>query len=46
MDDFGKVLRDNVRIGGDSCGRAMAIGALAGIVFGVPEKFGARLTAG
>jgi len=44
MRDFESVVRDNIRIGGDSCGRAMAIGALAGVTFGVPEALSARLT--
>jgi len=36
-EDFESVVRDNIRCGGDSCGRAMAVGSLAGLVFGVPE---------
>lgn len=33
---FEAVIRDNVRCGGDSCGRAMIVGAIAGLAFGVP----------
>ena len=42
-DDFESVIRDNVRCGGDSCGRAMAVGSVAGLVFGVPEHLKARV---
>jgi len=35
--DFESVVRDNIRCGGDNCGRAMALGAIAGLAFGVPD---------
>ena len=34
--DFESAVRDNIRCGGDSCGRSMVLGAIAGLVFGVP----------
>ena len=42
--DYRTPVRDNVRIGGDSCGRAMAVGSLAGQAFGVPDDWLNRLT--
>ena len=42
-DDFESVLRDNVRCGGDSCGRAMAVGSIAGLAFGGPEHLQAKV---
>ena len=36
--DYRSVVRDNIRCGGDSCGRSMAVGSIAGLVFGVPES--------
>lgn len=36
-EDYESVVRDNVRCGGDCCGRAMAVGSIAGLVFGVPD---------
>ena len=41
--DYTTVVRDNIRCGGDSCGRSMAIGSIAGLVFGVPEELSDRL---
>jgi len=35
--DYESVVRDNIRCGGDSCGRSMAVGSIAGLIFGVPE---------
>ncbi len=35
--DYESVIRENVRCGGDCCGRAMAVGSIAGLVFGVPD---------
>lgn len=35
---FESAVRDNILCGGDSCGRAMAIGAIAGLAYGVPEQ--------
>jgi len=40
--DFETAVRDNVRCGGDSCGRAMALGAIAGLAFGVPDHMQKR----
>ena len=34
--DFESAVRDNIRCGGDSCGRSMALGSIAGFVFGIP----------
>lgn len=44
--DFDSVVRDNILCGGDSCGRAMAAGALAGYAFGVPGTLIARMQSG
>ncbi|ASJ73343.1 ADP-ribosylglycohydrolase family protein [Granulosicoccus antarcticus] len=41
--DFESAVRDNIRCGGDSCGRSMALGAIAGLVFGVPDSLVARM---
>ncbi|MBX2838245.1 MAG: ADP-ribosylglycohydrolase family protein [Gammaproteobacteria bacterium] len=41
--DFESVVRDNVRCGGDCCGRAMAVGSIAGLVFGVPVNIKRRV---
>ncbi len=41
--DFVSVVRDNIRCGGDSCGRSMAIGSVAGVMFGVPDDLKAKL---
>ena len=41
--DFATVVRDNIRCGGDSCGRSMAIGSVAGVLFGVPAELYAKL---
>jgi len=35
--DFESAVRDNIRCGGDNCGRAVALGAIAGLSMGVPE---------
>ena len=42
---FEHALSDNVRCGGDSCGRAMIIGPLAALAFGVPQGFIDKLDA-
>ncbi len=39
---FEDAVLDNIRCGGDSCGRAMAIGAVAGFIYGVPATLRAR----
>lgn len=44
--DFESAIRDNIRCGGDSCGRSMALGAIAGLVFGVPEHLIERMANG
>jgi len=41
--DFTSVVRDNIRCGGDSCGRSMAVGSIAGLLFGVPDDLKAKL---
>ncbi len=41
--DFTEVVRDNIRCGGDSCGRSMAVGSVAGLVFGVPDELTNKL---
>lgn len=43
--DFESVVRDNIRCGGDNCGRSMALGAIAGLAFGVPDAMLARMKA-
>ena len=45
-EDFESVVRDNIRCGGDHCGRALAAGAIAGYAFGVPDTLIARLQGG
>ncbi len=35
-DSFEMAVRDNIRCGGDSCGRAMILGPIAGLTFGIP----------
>lgn len=35
--DFENVVLDNIRCGGDTCGRTMALGSIAGLAFGVPD---------
>lgn len=42
-DSFETVVRDNIRCGGDSCGRAMVLGAIAGMAFDIPEQMLQRL---
>jgi len=41
--DFEQVIRDNIRCGGDSCGRSMAVGSIAGLVYGVPNNLKMRV---
>ncbi len=43
---FESVVRDNVRCGGDCCGRSMALGAIAGLAFGVPDDMVNRMLHG
>ncbi len=45
-EDFESVVRDNIRCGGDNCGRALAAGAIAGYAFGVPDTLIARMQGG
>ena len=45
-ESFEQCVKDNIRIGGDSCGRAMALGAIAGAVFDIPKAWIARLAPG
>lgn len=35
--DFESTVLDNIRCGGDCCGRSMALGSIAGLAFGVPD---------
>ncbi len=35
---FESSLLDNIRCGGDCCGRSMALGSIAGLAFGVPDE--------
>lgn len=42
--DFESTVRDNIRCGGDSCGRAMAIGSIAGLAFGTPDAMRQKVT--
>ncbi len=35
--DFESTVLDNIRCGGDSCGRAMILGSITGMAFGVPD---------
>lgn len=44
--DFESVVRDNVRCGGDCCGRSMALGTIAGLVFDVPDEMVRRMKNG
>ena len=44
--DFESLVRDNIRCGGDNCGRSMALGAIAGLAFGVPDSMVNRMTDG
>ncbi len=41
--DFESVVRDNIRCGGDCCGRSMALGAIAGLAFDIPATMIARM---
>ena len=41
--DFESAVLDNVRCGGDNCGRSMALGAIAGLAFGVPQDLVNRM---
>ncbi len=38
-------IRANILAGGDSCGRAILLGALTGVLYGVPEDWSARVNA-
>ena len=44
--DFETAIADNIRCGGDNCGRSMALGTIAGLVFGVPDAMVARMAGG
>ena len=41
--DFESAVRDNIRCGGDSCGRSMAVGSVAAMVYDVPDTMAANL---
>ena len=41
--NFETAVRDNIRCGGDSCGRSMAVGSVAACVFGVPDVMRTKL---
>lgn len=40
--DFTATITDNIRCGGDCCGRSMAVGSIAGLAFGVPDELRQR----
>lgn len=44
--DFESVVRDNIRCGGDCCGRAMVLGSLAGLAFDIPQEMINRISGG
>ncbi len=44
--DFDTLVTDNIRCGGDCCGRAVVAGAIAGYVFGVPEPMISHMSHG
>lgn len=44
--DFESLLRDNIRCGGDTCGRSMILGAIAGFAMGVPGSLVKQLEGG
>lgn len=44
--NFESSVRDNIMCGGDCCGRSMAIGAVAGLVYGIPASLRQRVQAG
>lgn len=41
--DYETLVRDNVLCGGDSCGRAMALGAIAGSAYEIPRSLSERV---
>jgi len=41
--DFKQAVRTNILAGGDSCGRAIILGALMGAEYGVPQDWAAKL---
>jgi len=43
-DGFESTVLDNIRCGGDCCGRSMALGSIAGVAFGVPEELQQQTT--
>ncbi|MFK8084176.1 MAG: ADP-ribosylglycohydrolase family protein [Granulosicoccus sp.] len=45
VDSFESAVHDNISCGGDSCGRAMLLGPLAGLAFGVPADMLSRIQA-
>lgn len=42
--DFSSTVLDNIRCGGDCCGRSMALGSIAGLAFGVPDAMRRKAT--
>lgn len=44
--DFESAVLDNIRCGGDCCGRSMALGSIAGLAFGVPDHLREKVQAG
>lgn len=42
--DYTAVITDNIRCGGDCCGRSMALGSIAGLAFGIPDELQQRAT--
>lgn len=45
-EDFESLVRDNIRCGGDTCGRSMILGAIAGFAMGIPPSMIAQLKGG
>ena len=41
--DYTTAVTDNIRCAGDSCGRTMALGSIAGLAFGVPDALRQRV---
>ncbi len=42
--NFESIVLDNIRCGGDCCGRSMALGSIAGLAFGVPAEMRSKVS--